>query len=61
MFDSSSIANIMLEIGRSKKLSEYSNQLRLRHTFCTKKMNASCWQGDPPLTPTAAISFGGVE
>jgi len=61
MFDSSSIANIMLEIGRSKKLSEYSNQLRLRHTFCTKKMNASCWQGESPLTPVAATSCGGVE
>jgi len=61
MFDSSSIDNIMLEIGRSKKLSEDSNQLRLRHTFCTKKMNASCWQGEFPLTPVAVISCGDVE
>jgi len=49
----------LVYISRPKFLGAYSNQLRLRHTFCTKKMNASCWQGGIPLTPVATSILGG--
>lgn len=51
-----------LDIGRPENLGAYSNQMRLRHTFCAKKMSTQAAGQGAPWTPlVAAISCGGVE
>ena len=51
-----------LDMGRPIKLGAYSNQMRLRHTFCSKKMSTqAAGQGEPWTPLVAAISCGGVE
>ena len=51
-----------LDMGRPVYLGAYSNQMRLRHTFCSKKMSTQATGQGEPWTPlVAVISCGGVE
>jgi len=50
-----------LDMGRSENLCGYSNPLRLRHTFCTKKMRTQAGGQRELWTPNSANTPAEVE